>query len=233
MRATEAPRCGFTVATSIRTDVRQPALYGDRAGQASEAGRILSSVPGTDEGLRRPTGAGQAHGGGLGRPRGRRRGLGGHGPPFARHGRNGHGPRPDRGLRRDLARDDGGDDVALRDPGGPRVRADGRRAKGMAGRHWRACRSCIPSGRTWMSVGWWRNGPRRPAQYHKRPPSCTRFSGAPSRPHYPVEHLTRHELLINIETARALGVTIPSCAAPASGSGDLVKMDRITCPAAR
>jgi len=36
----------------------------------------------------------------------------------------------DRVLRRDLGRDDGGDDVALRDPGGPRVCADGRRAKG-------------------------------------------------------------------------------------------------------
>ena len=118
-------------------------LHGDRAGQASEAGRILSSVPSADEGPRRQTGAGQAHGGRTGRPRCRRRCVGGHGPPFALHGRNGrngHGPRPDRVLRRDLGRDDGGDDVALRDPGGPRVRANGRTAKGMAGRHWSACR---------------------------------------------------------------------------------------------
>ena len=142
MRATEAPRCGFAVATSIRTDGRQPAPHGDRSDQASEGGRILPSVPAADEGPRRPTGAGQAHGGRLGRPCSRRRVLGSHGPPFARHGRNGHGhgPRPDRGLRRDLARDDGGDDVALRDPGGPRVRADGRGATGMAGRHGSACR---------------------------------------------------------------------------------------------
>src|SRR6266852_5946970 len=69
----------------------------------------------------------------------RRRDVGGHGPPCARHGGNGHGPRPDRGLRRDLARHDGGDDVALRDPGGPRVRADGRKATGMAGGDGSAC----------------------------------------------------------------------------------------------
>src|SRR6266850_8598987 len=139
MRATEAPTCGFAVVTSIGTDVRRPASYGDRARQAGEAGRILPGVPSADEGPRRRTGTGQAHGGRTGRPRARRRGLGGHGPPFA-HGRNGHGPRTDRVLRRDLGPDDGGDDVALRDPGGPRVRADGRREKGMAGRHWSACR---------------------------------------------------------------------------------------------
>ncbi len=95
-----------------------------------------------DEGPRRRAGAGQTHGGRLGRPRGRRRGLGGHGPALARHGRNGrngHGPGPDRVLRRDLGRDDGGDDAALRDSRGPRVRANGRTAKGMAGCHWSAC----------------------------------------------------------------------------------------------
>ena len=30
MRATEAPRCGFAVATSITIDVQQPALHGHR-----------------------------------------------------------------------------------------------------------------------------------------------------------------------------------------------------------
>src|SRR6058998_49001 len=58
----------------------------------------------------------------------------GHGPAIALHGRNernGHGPRPDRVLRRDLGRDDGGDDASLRDPRSARVRANGRTAKGM------------------------------------------------------------------------------------------------------
>src|SRR5882724_10528535 len=100
---------GFAVATSIGTDGR-PASHGDRAGQVRQAGRILSGVPSADEGPRCRTGTGQAHGGCTGRPCGRRRGLGGHDPPFA-HGRNGHGPRPYRVLRRDLGRDDGGDDV--------------------------------------------------------------------------------------------------------------------------
>src|SRR5215475_8206813 len=56
---------------------------------------ILSSVPSADEGPRRLTGTGQAHGGRIGRPRCRRRCLGGHGPAIALHGRNGrngHGP---------------------------------------------------------------------------------------------------------------------------------------------
>src|SRR4029450_5799236 len=143
MRATPAAQPhGFAGATSIGTDVRRPAFYGGRAAQASEAGRILSSVPGADENSRRRSGAGQTHGGRIGRPRRRRRGLGGHGPAIALHGRNGrngYGPRPDRVLRRDLGRDDGGDDVALRDPGSLRIRANGRTAKGMAGCHWSAC----------------------------------------------------------------------------------------------
>src|SRR6058998_3763152 len=137
MRATPARVGGFAVATSIRTDVRRPTPSGDRARQASEAGRILSSVPSADEGPRRPTRTGQTYGGRIGRPRRRRRGLGGHGPAIALHGRNGrngYGPRPDRVLRRDLGRDDGGDDAALRDPSSARVRANGRTAKGMAGR---------------------------------------------------------------------------------------------------
>src|SRR6266403_5279692 len=143
MRATKARACGFAVATSIGTDVRRPAFYAGRAAQASEAGRILSSVSSADEGPRRPTGTGQTHGGRIRRPRRRRRGLGGHGPaiaPHGRNGRNGYGPRPDRVFRRDLGRDDGGDDAALRDPSSPRVRANGRTAKGMAGCHWSACR---------------------------------------------------------------------------------------------
>src|SRR5437773_6567547 len=143
MRATAAPPRGFDVATSIGTDGRRSPFYGGRAAQASEAGRILSSVPGADERPRRQSGASQTYGGRIGRPRGRRRGLGGHGPGIALHGWhgwNGPGPRPDRVLRHDLGRDDGGDDVTFRDPGGPRVRANGRTAKGMAGCHWSACR---------------------------------------------------------------------------------------------
>ena len=50
MRARKAPARGFAVGTSIWTDGRRPALYGDRAGQAREAGRILSGVPSADEG---------------------------------------------------------------------------------------------------------------------------------------------------------------------------------------
>src|SRR5918996_3584040 len=109
-RATKAPPHGFAVATSIETDVRRPALHGDRARQASEAGGILSGVPSAGERPRRQTGAGQAHGGGIGRPRRRRPRLGAHGPPLALHGRNGRNgyePRPDRVLRRDLGLDDG------------------------------------------------------------------------------------------------------------------------------
>src|SRR5206468_1750059 len=97
----------------------RPTPPSTRAGQTSEAGRILSSVPSADEGPRRPTGTGQTYGGRIGRPRCRRRRVGGHGPAIALHGRNGrngHGPRPDRVLRRDLGRDDGGDDAALGDP---------------------------------------------------------------------------------------------------------------------
>src|SRR5437899_1905463 len=142
MRATPARFGGFAVATSIRTDGRRPTPSGDRARQASEAGRILSSVPSADEGPRCPTGTRQTYAGRIGRPRCRRRCVGGHGPAIALHGRNGrngHGPRLDRVLRRDLGRDDGGDDAALGDPGGPRVRASGRTAKRMAGRHWSAC----------------------------------------------------------------------------------------------
>src|SRR5712692_2745573 len=102
MRATPAWVGGFAVATSIRTDGRRPTPSGDRARQASEAGRILSSVPSADEGPRRPTGTGQTYGGRIGRPRCRRRCVGGHGPAIALHGRNGHGPRPDRVLCRNL-----------------------------------------------------------------------------------------------------------------------------------
>src|SRR4029453_8069903 len=141
MRATKARAGGFAVTTSIETDVRRPAFYCGRAVPASEAGRILSSVPGADESSGRQSGASQTHGGRVGRPRCRRRGPGVHGPTIAIygwHGRNGHGPRPDRVLRHDLGRDDGGDDVTLRDPGGPRVRANGRTATRMAGRHWSA-----------------------------------------------------------------------------------------------
>src|SRR5713101_92317 len=101
MRATAAPPRGFDIATSIGTDGQRPAFYGSRAAQASEAGRILSSVPGADESPRRQSGASQTHGGRVGRPRCRRRGLGGHGPAIALHGwhgRNGNGPRPDRVL---------------------------------------------------------------------------------------------------------------------------------------
>src|SRR2546428_11246306 len=143
MRATAAPPRGFDVATSIGTDGRRPAFYGSRAAQASEAGQILSSVPGADESPRRQSGASQTHGGRVGRPRCRRRGLGGHGPAIALHGwhgRNGNGPRPDRVLRHDLGRDDGGDDVALPDPRGPRGCANGRTAEGVGGCHWGAWR---------------------------------------------------------------------------------------------
>src|SRR5262249_40932725 len=87
--------------------------------------------------------AGQTHDRRVDRPRRRRRGLGGDDPGIARdgfNGRNGHGPRPDRVLRRELVRDDGGDDAAVGGAGDPRIRASGRTTKGMAGCHWSAGR---------------------------------------------------------------------------------------------
>src|SRR5439155_7012236 len=180
MRATPARIGGFAVATSIRTDVRRSTPSGHRARPASKAGWILSSVPSADEGPRRPTGTGQTYGGRIGRPRCRRRCVGLHGPALAfhgRNGRNGHGPRPARVLRRDLGRDDGGDDAALGDPGGSRLRANGRTATRMAGRHWSAC-GHVPRrvADVWRGV---LRGLHRPENALAQP-ACGRWTGAGS-----------------------------------------------------
>src|SRR6266849_5178561 len=128
MRATAAPPRGFDVATSIGTDGRGRLftavglLRQARPGGFCPACRVLMKARGASQELAKPMVAALVV----------LAVAGGAWAAMVQQSRSMAGM--------DLGRDDGGDDVALRDPGGPRVRANGRTAKGMAGCHWSACR---------------------------------------------------------------------------------------------